>query len=382
MKKKIIILTSFGGGGHSAASEAMKDYLHADYDVQLCHAFTEILFSIDPFKFLTFENYSSEQMYNALLPGKHVLLLKWIYGIGTWYLQSQKEKIMALLRNYFTTTKPDLIISVIPIINNMVLNVAQELNIPFVLMPTDLDVTPYIIGIADLAYEQFYLCLPFNDPDIMQPIRNAHIPDSHIHILGSPLRRDFFLLKNKHDLQQKYRINGNKPTVMLLMGSLGSDDIKQYTAQLTTLQQSFNLIVCVGKNEKSKKDLAQLFVPNHIDLFIIGFTKNIADYMQLSDLLITKSGTLSICEALYMNLPLFLDATSTPISWEEFNHHFIKKHLFGTSITEHNMVAPLIARVLENKDKLIAYKNKIEKLDKKDFAQELKKLVKDILKNR
>jgi processive 1,2-diacylglycerol beta-glucosyltransferase len=379
-KKKVLILTTFGGGGNYVASQAMETYLKDDYDVQLCHAFKEILSPLDPFSFFTSNTYSSEDFYNSFVPGHHFQLLGWIYGIGKLYIQSQKEKIRDLLRNYFLKVKPALIISVIPIINNIVLEVAQELNIPFILAPTDLDIEMYVHNIAKPTYKQFYLCLPFNDPDMMDPIVKAKIPMDFIHIIGAPLRPDFFAIKNKLALKKELEIKSPAhPILMLFMGSLGSDEIKEYVKRLLTITMPFNLIVCIGKNEQSKTDLERLSIPRHISMKIVGFTTRIADYMAISDLLITKSGTLSICEALYMSLPLFLDATSTLLPWEEFNHHFIKKHVFGLSIKKYDAVAPLISNVLQHPDELILYKRNIEKLPKKNFGQELMNLVKKIL---
>lgn len=380
LKKKILILTSSGGGGNLEASKAMETYLKSDYDIQQCHAFKEILLPLDPFNILTLKQYSSEEVYNSFIPGKHFQLLGWIYHIGRWYIQSQKKQIIPLLRDYFIKTKPDLIASVIPVINNIVLEVAQELNIPFLLVPTDLDVTPYTLNIINPVYEKFHLGLIFNEPEIMAPIHEAQIANNHIHSLGAPLRPDFFTKKNKHVLRKRYEIDGNKPVVMILMGSHGADEIKNYVEHLLNITQPMHLVICIGKNEKSAAELAQLSFPSNISASIVGFTPHIADYMALSDLLITKSGTLSVCEALYMNLPLFLDATSTLLPWEKFNHEFVQKHGFGMSITSFDNIAPLVTNILEHKDELDLYKNNIQKLGKKDFGKELRELVRKILK--
>ncbi len=61
------------------------------------------------------------------------------YNIGSWYYNFFKSSVEPLLEKYLTQHQPDLIISVIPLINNLVLKVAQKLNIPFLLIPTDLD---------------------------------------------------------------------------------------------------------------------------------------------------------------------------------------------------------------------------------------------------
>ena len=374
-KKKILILTSLEGG-NLVASKAMQSYLESDYDIEICRAFEEILNPIDP---LTVFNSSGEQFYCSFVPGKYFKLLEWVYKCGTWYMQSQKDTVQGLLKTYFIKTQPDLIISVVPVINSMVLTVAEELAIPFLLAPTDLDVTPYIMDIKNPAYRKFYMSLIFDNTHMVKTLHNVGISQKFLHITGAPLRKDFLAPKDKFEIREKYNLKQDIPIIMVLMGSFGSNEIKDYATQLMTVQKPCHLLLCIGKNEESRKDLVQLTTPAHITTSIIGFTHDIADYMAASDLLITKSGTLSVCEALYMNLPLFLDATSTLLPWEKFNHTFIKEHSFGMSITQFSDVGPLITNALTHNDELILYKKNIEKLEKKDCSVEFKKLVDKIL---
>jgi processive 1,2-diacylglycerol beta-glucosyltransferase len=378
-KKKIIILTTADVSGNRSASNAIEEYLKNDYDIEQCPVLKEILAPLDPFNFLTFKNYSGEQLYNDLIPGKHFELLGWVYKFGKWYMQSQKNEITHLLREYFIRKKPDLIVSVMPIVNPMVLDVAQELNIPFLLAPTDLDISPFIIRITNPTYKKFHISLPFYDRDLVAPIKKALIAPHHIHISGMPLGKTFLKPHNRKNLQQKYNINPEKPVIMLLMGSHGADEIKNYVVELIKINSSFHILACIGKNEKSRKDLSDLSIPPHISMDIVGFTKHIDEYMAISDVLITKSGTLSVCEALYMNLPLLLDATSNLLPWEKFNHYFIKKHEMGMSIKHYPDIVPLIENILKNPAQLKTYKQNIKNLEKKDCSRELKKLVKQIL---
>lgn len=381
IKKKILILTSLKEFGNFVASKAMENYLHDDYDVQLCPAFKEVLAPVDPFNFLSLRQFCGEEFYNIFVSRKYYRLLGWLYYFGTWYIQFQKEKIHCLLEDYFIKTKPDLIISVIPVINNIVLEVAEKHNIPFLLMPTDLDIRAYIINLINPTYKKFYMGLMLDNPDTMSLVNGAHIAQEHVHTIGVPIRPEFLLQKNKNELKREYGIEQNKKVIMVLMGSQGSDEIHFYIAELLKLSQPFHLLACIGKNEQSRETISTLKIPSHISMSIIGFTKNIADYMSLADLLITKSGTLSIGEALYKNVPLFLDKTSTLLPWEEFNHDFIKKNECGMSITNYLEVVPVITRMLTNENELDKYKNNSKQLEKRDFSQEFKKLVEKILSN-
>ena len=102
--------------------------------------------------------------------------------------------------------------------------------------------------------------------------------------------------------------------------------------------------------------------------------------MSVSDVIITKSGSLSVCEAIYMNTPLILDATTKILPWEQFNHNFIKTHHFGTSITRYSQVVPLITSLLDDSAILAQYKNNLKNIKKENIEIQLKNCISDILK--
>ncbi|MEP6806828.1 MAG: glycosyltransferase [Flavobacterium sp.] len=378
-RAKILILTSTGGGGHIAVSNAIAEQLKDSYDIETANVFKDLLRPLDPFSYLTFNRYSGEEVYNSFMPNKSFKILSFLYYVGAWFIQLQRKNIEALLHDYFVQSRPSLIISVIPLINNIILDTAQKLNIPFILVPTDLNISMYIRYIKNPQYKNFKLCLPFDDQKIMAPIKETHISQDQIAIVGAPLNTSFFEKKNKSFLKEKLNIPCDKPIIMLLMGAQGLEAIEKYTAKLITLEQPVHLIVCIGKNETSREVIKKLTLPPHITLTIVGFTPLIADYMAVSDLLISKSGTLSVCEALYMNLPLLLDATDTILPWEKFNHSFIKEHNFGDSITSYSMVIPLVSSLLENNTTLLQYKTNLENFKKIKNRREMKRLVKQML---
>jgi len=378
-QNKILILTSTGGGGHLAASNAIELQLKNGYEVSSVNVFKDLLKPLDPVSYLTLKRYSGEELYNSFVPNKSFKTLSLFYYVGAWFMQLRHTKIQHLLHDYFIQTQPSLIISVIPLINNIILDAAQELHIPFMMVPTDLDLNMYLRNITNPTYKQFKICLPFDDEQIIQPVKHANIPEDQIAIVGAPLKPDFFEIKNKFLLKIRLAIPINKPVIMLLMGAQGSD-IENYTAQLITLTQPAHLLICVGKNDASKQAVAALSIPEHITMSVVGFTERISDYMAVADLLITKSGTLSVCEAIYMHLPMLLDATSTILPWEKFNHTFIKEHNFGDSITSYNMIEPMISALLSDKNRLMEYKKNLKNFKKKKNTHEIRHLVKQMLK--
>ena len=70
IKKKILILSSKGGGGHTCAANAISNYLKNDYEVVVVNVFCDILGDCDPIKKISFGHSDAEDSYNFLLKYK------------------------------------------------------------------------------------------------------------------------------------------------------------------------------------------------------------------------------------------------------------------------------------------------------------------------
>ena len=376
--KKIIILTSDGGGGNLSASNALEGYLKDDYNVQSVHVFKDLLLSLDFVYVFSFKRYSGESLYNSFMPKKQFRFIAVFYYIGILYIQLMSKKIRTILYNYFAQTKPDHILSVIPIINDIVLSIAQELDIPFLLIPTDLDTRMYILNIKNPSYKNFKICLPFHDKDILQPLIQSRISADYISIVGAALKPNFFEPKNNDHLKEEFLIPPNKPIIMVMMGAQGSSELQRYAYHLLTIENPVHLLLCIGKNSNSKAALRNLTIPAHITISIIEYTQRIADLMTISDIILSKSGSISVCEAIYTNTPLLLDATSTILPWEKFNHTFIKTHQLGLSITKHKNISPIVSNLISNAMQLEEYKNNLKKIEKLDIKTHIKNCLKTL----
>ena len=110
-----------------------------------------------------------------------------------------------------------------------------------------------------------------------------------------------------------------------------------------------------------------------------GFTDRISDLMAISDLFITKSGSVSFCEGLYMNLPMILDATITPLAWEQANHRFIIRHELGDLLKNYQDLSGMVDKLLFDKNQLQLYKQNLITLQKKHGGNEIKRLIHQML---
>ena len=66
------------------------------------------------------------------------------------------------------------------------------------------------------------------------------------------------------------------------------------------------VIAIAGRNERMRKEVADLPVPDGAKLRAFGFVDNIHELMTVSDLCVTKSGGLTTAECLAMGLPMLI----------------------------------------------------------------------------
>lgn len=219
--KKILILTSAGGGGHLTVTKALHELLEKQYHVKSTCIFTDILQPIDMTQTFSHGKITSEDFYNKFIQKKYFSMLNTLCSLGFWYYRLRHKKAEKLITRYLLEEQPDLIISVIPLINNQILNVAHKLDIPFLLMPTDLDATTFIKGIHAPPFKKFMCTLIFDDTSTRQKITAAKLNKAQQSISGLPLRNDFYTSKDPHIIKKTLGNSNRQTSYSIAHGSCG-----------------------------------------------------------------------------------------------------------------------------------------------------------------
>lgn len=374
LMKKIIILTSDGAGGHTATTNALKSSFGTEYNIQAVNIFKDVIGEVDVIAKLSGNRMNGEQFYEHCMVRKYNLFLSGLHAVGKWYFRRTQKKLSRIIGRFLIQEKPDLIISVIPLVDGAIALAAHKLSIPFLLLPTDLDSTNYIHDIFKPNYPLMRVTLPFEDTDLRKKLEPAYIPAHQVTVTGFPIRQDFFEPKDIATLKFQYNVPEGKPVILLLMGSVGSDALHSFSVELSKLTVPAHLIICTGRYESIKSKIESITFPDHLGTTIVGFTQKISDLMAIADLLITKAGPVSMSEAMYMNLPMMVDTTTSVLKWEVMNYNFVQKHEFGLVIKKVTDIAGMVSTVLKD-GTLQRMKHNLTTYDKKQGSQQVKELI-------
>lgn len=383
-KPRILLLNSEGGGGHTSACASLKETLGRSYYVEVINLMETVLPSIDPISILTFGRRSGEDFYNYLMQKDHYRLLQIFIRIGNRYMLAQRKKIARLFEKYLTEQPrlPDLIISTIPFMNPGLIIAAHRLKIPFFLVATDLDTATFLRGFDSIdrsVLEKFKMSVAYERPEIvLQIFKHSVLEPSDLVFNGFPVRpacQKQYSPEEIEQLKNYFGMSTGKKIATLVMGAAGSNMIFEHTKVIAGLSPALcggplEANICVGRNRKAHAKIADwliseggwvvqkkdqrtsILMPHGTVMHIRGFTEELILIMACSDLIITKTGSCSVNEAIYLGKKILLD--NTPLStarylwWEQFNIHFVKRHNLGAVFTHSQELFSLIPFLLSH----------------------------------
>jgi 1,2-diacylglycerol 3-beta-galactosyltransferase len=282
-----------------------------------------------------FEEYSRFPLREAVkLYGPAIRYRPKLYG-RIFHLSNQVQRFSAMktvstplihngLLRLITSVKPDVIVSVHPLLNHVTLRTLQDVDvhIPFITVVTDLisvhnawfspGADAYVVPTEyarELAVKQG-----------MDPVR--------VHVMGMPIDPKFTLpLESKHELRRKLGLAPDLPVVLLVGGGEGAMGLRAAVHAISQARLSAQLLVIAGRNKRLYVQLQRTRSSLHIPAKVFGFVQNMPEMMHASDVIVTKAGPGTICEALACNLPIVLSGYVP--GQEEGNVTFVEENNVG-----------------------------------------------------
>ena len=132
------------------------------------------------------------------------------------------------------------------------------------------------------------------------------VPKEKVKITGIPISPHFTKREEKKKLRERWNISQKTPCALIMGGSYGVGPMLKIIKHITKLDTDFSIAVITGKNAKLYKKLEEKKRKIKREIKLFTYIQNVNQLMQLSDILITKPGGLTISEALCMGLPMIV----------------------------------------------------------------------------
>lgn len=308
-----LIVSSYAGGGHQASCEVVKFHLKQNFPDRRI----KVLTSLDQIW-----RFSYAQLYNYLLQNQKNYLVNLIAKIGSIIVENRclggliRRVVERRTLSKLNGEETKLIVSVVPIFNEGVIFAAKKKNIPFLVIPTDNDLRHWVHGLNRVSYP-IRVLVGHNLPTTTPLLLEKGISSGSIHITnGLPIRQEFSApLPSRAELRRYYNLPLHRDIVLITMGGNGSIKAAEYAEEILNGFPKAHLIVICGRNLNLKSVLEKM---RSSRMTVVGYTDKMAEYMALSNVLLSKPGPGTLEEACSQRLPLVLDASEL-LLWEDAN---------------------------------------------------------------
>ncbi len=207
------------------------------------------------------------------------------------------------LLRLFTTIQPDVVVSIHPLINFVTIRALRQLGLRI----------PFITVVTDLVSLHFSWFAPGADAYIV-PTEQARqlylkrkLDPKRVHMLGMPIDPKYTLeVEPKAELRRRFNLLNDVPVVLLVGGGDGAGGLHAAVRAISQAHLPVQLLVVTGRNKKLHAQLQRTRDRLHVPARILGFVNNMPELMHASDVIITKAGPGTICEALACDLPIIL----------------------------------------------------------------------------
>jgi processive 1,2-diacylglycerol beta-glucosyltransferase len=181
---------------------------------------------------------------------------------------------------------------------------------------------------------------------------------------GIPVRKRFMDVLPKGLLLDKYMINPNMFTLLIMGGGDGffGKGISTFKA-LESISTPIQLFIVCGKNKKLKTQLEWELKDSKHDVRIFGYCEKVEELMAISDLMISKPGGVTTSEAMAMDLPILL-YHSLP-GQEEDNAEYLCRSGFALSAKSEKELIAQIENLVRDSAPLRWMKQRMKKYQTK-----------------
>jgi len=356
--KKILIFSASIGNGHNQAARAMQESLAEN-------GYTSMI--IDTLEYIspTFHKILLESYMNLLRLSPKM----W----GRIYHNTEKTRFFDMnvlmnkllankLKKLINSVQPDAFIATHPFASCMlsVLKGRNNWKEPIYTIITDYTIHPswinHHINYYFIAHEQLYYLV-----DIYRHDYQKFKP------MGIPIMKKFREPLNKERIKEKLGVQPDQKCIILSGGGLGLGSMEQVLEGLDEIDQPLKTFVLTGTNEKLYRKVTSRTYRHEV--VPLRFIANFHEYLEIADLIVTKSGGLTTAEVMSKQVPMII---YNPLpGQEERNSHFLLNNGCAVHANVSEQLIYFIEELLYNPTKVEYMKKMAAKIAKPDAAHQI-----------
>lgn len=355
MKK--IVLTGGGTAGHVTPNIALLPKLkEAGYEIYYIGSYEGIERKL-------IESY--EIPYYGISSGKLRRYFDWKNFSDPFKVLKGYSQAISILKKL----KPDVVFSKGGFVSVPVVMAAKHCKIPAIIHESDM--TPGLANKLAIPSATKVCC---NFPETLQ-----YLPEGKAVLTGSPIRSELLKGDKVHALNFIGNFTAQKPTLMVIGGSIGSVVINDTVRKaLPELLKEYQVVHLCGKgNLAPELDGTQGYVQYEY------IKEELNDLFALADIVISRAGANAICELLALHKPNILIPLSAAASRGDqiLNARSFEKQGFSYVLEEEKLTEEtLLGAIRQVEEKKNSYRKAMEASSRIDSVTKVFELIEEVAK--
>ncbi|HSH09503.1 MAG TPA: glycosyltransferase [Oceanipulchritudo sp.] len=149
--------------------------------------------------------------------------------------------------------------------------------------------------------------------------------------------------EEKADHLRQLGFNPDRFTVFLATGGYGANHHQSFLRALLGLAERVQVIVICGRNQRVFDQLTQWARQHpHFATYVEGYSSRVADFLQLSDAIVTRGGANTTMEALHFGCPILYNALGGLMPQERCTVRYFVDHGAARMIHRPNDLAKIL----------------------------------------
>ncbi|MGA2774807.1 MAG: glycosyltransferase [Candidatus Omnitrophota bacterium] len=272
------------------------------------------------------------------------------------------------LRRLFEKFNPDIVVCTQAFPCGMVAYYKKDYPSPLSLVAVLTDYIPHAFWVYDTV--DYYIT---PSEDVTDRLVKKGIPTGKIRSLGIPFDHKFNEPLEQNKLFQKYRLNPDIPTLLIMGGGQGLGPIKAIVKSLEKVRRPLQEIIVAGMNKKLYNSLKRKIKKSNKKILLFGFVNFINELMDICDVIISKPGGVTTAEVLSKRIPMLI---IKPIPGQEVsNSDYLTGKGAALKVDEPKEIGGIIEGLLNNPEKMNRMREAAGKISKPNASLDIAKLI-------
>jgi processive 1,2-diacylglycerol beta-glucosyltransferase len=349
--KRILIVSSNTGGGHQSAAGALQEsFLRLSPGQVLVN----VVQALEDAHVITRR---FADLYNYLLRN-HQHYMRYYYSAIEKLRPYESHMLFQMCMRYgmqvVERLAPTTLVSVHPMTQHFFVHILKKLRlldkIPLITVVTD-PCAGFWKGWACPEVSRYFVA----SDDARGQLVEYGIPEERIQVSGMPIHAKFQPMNepmNRRQLREDLNLDPDRFTVLINAGWIGGGNVPDlYNSLMEAGNRNIQVVFLAGHNTDLRDKAERLSGQAGFPVKVMGFTPDVDQLMNASDVMVSKLGGLTTFEAMACHLPILADCLTPPMPQEEGTARYIQAKGAGVLITNTQQVMAEIDAMMHSPDR-------------------------------